>query len=101
MGYGDIGAFGATDHRTPRIDAMAEEGMKLTSFYAHPVCTPSRAALLTGCYPIRNGLQTGFWHPVLMPGDPQGIHPDEITVRCRGPAGKRLRDRHGRQVASW
>lgn len=59
---------------------MADEGMKLTSFYAHPVCTPSRAALMTGCYPIRNGLQTGFWHPVLMPGDPQGIHPDEITV---------------------
>ena len=80
MGYGDIGAFGSTDHRTPQIDAMAEEGMKLTSFYAHPVCTPSRAALLTGCYPIRNGLQTGFWHPVLMPGDPQGIHPGEITV---------------------
>lgn len=80
MGYGDIGAFGSTQNRTPAIDAMAEAGMKLTSFYAHPVCTPSRAALLTGCYPIRNGLQTGLWHPVLMPGDPQGIHPDEITV---------------------
>lgn len=80
MGYGDIGAFGSTDNRTPEIDAMANEGMKLTSFYAHPVCTPSRAALMTGSYPIRNGLQTGFWHPVLMPGDPQGIHPDEVTV---------------------
>ena len=80
MGYGDIGAFGSTDNRTPRIDAMAAAGMKLTSFYAHPVCTPSRAALLTGSYPIRNGLQTGYWHPVLMPGDPQGIHPDEATV---------------------
>ena len=80
MGYGDIGAFGSKENRTPRIDAMASEGMRLTSFYAHPVCTPSRAALLTGCYPIRNGMQTGFWHPVLMPGDPQGIHPDEITV---------------------
>ena len=80
MGYGDIGAFGSTLNRTPEIDAMASEGMKLTSFYAHPVCTPSRAALMTGSYPIRNGLQTGFWHPVLMPADPQGIHPDEITV---------------------
>ena len=80
MGYGDIGAFGSTDNRTPEIDALAAEGMKLTSFYAHPVCTPSRAALMTGCYPIRNGLQTGVWHPVLMPGDPQGIHPDEVTV---------------------
>ncbi len=80
MGYGDVGAFGSTENRTPHIDAMADEGMKLTSFYAHPVCTPSRAALLTGSYPIRNGLQTGYWHPVLMPGDPQGIHPDEVTV---------------------
>lgn len=80
MGYGDIGAFGSTENRTPEIDAMAESGMKLTSFYAHPVCTPSRAALMTGCYPIRNGLQTGYWHPVLMPADPQGIHPDEVTV---------------------
>ena len=80
MGYGDIGAFGSTRNRTPHLDAMAAGGMKLTSYYAHPVCTPSRAALMTGAYPIRNGLQTGFWHPVLMPGDPQGIHPDEITV---------------------
>lgn len=80
LGYGDIGAFGSTVNRTPHIDALAAEGMKLTSFYAHPVCTPSRAALLTGCYPMRNGLQTGFWHPVLMPGDPQGIHTDEVTV---------------------
>lgn len=80
MGYGDIGAFGSTLNRTPEIDAMANEGMKLTSFYAQPVCTPSRAALMTGSYPIRNGLQTGFWHPVLMPADPQGIHPDELTV---------------------
>ncbi len=80
MGYGDIGAFGSTQNRTPHLDAMAEGGMRLTSFYAQPVCTPSRAALMTGAYPIRNGLQTGFWHPVLMPADPQGIHPDEITV---------------------
>lgn len=80
MGYGDVGAFGSTANRTPEIDALADGGMKLTSFYAHPVCTPSRAALLTGCYPLRNGLQTGFWHPVLMPGDPQGIHADEVTV---------------------
>ncbi len=80
MGYGDIGAFGSTLNRTPNLDAMADEGMKLTSFYAHPVCTPSRAALMTGSYPIRNGLQTGYWHGVLMPGDPQGIHADEVTV---------------------
>ena len=80
MGYGDIGPFGSTINRTPHLDRMAAEGMKLTSFYAAPVCTPSRAALMTGSYPIRNGLQTGSWHPVLMPGDTQGIHADEITV---------------------
>ena len=80
MGYGDIGAFGSTVNRTPNLDRLAAEGMRLTSFYAHPVCTPSRAALMTGAYPMRNGLQTGYWHPVLMPGDPQGIHADEITV---------------------
>lgn len=80
MGYGDIGPFGSTVNRTPHLDRMAAEGMKLTSFYAAPVCTPSRASLMTGSYPIRNGLQTGSWHPVLMPGDTQGIHADEITV---------------------
>ena len=80
MGYGDIGPFGSTLNRTPNLDRMAAEGMKLTSFYAAPVCTPSRASLMTGSYPIRNGLQTGSWHGVLMPSDEHGIHPDEITV---------------------
>ena len=55
QGYGDLGVFGATDFKTPRIDRMASEGMKFTDFYAQPVCGPSRAALLTGCYPIRIG----------------------------------------------
>ena len=49
MGYGDIGPFGSTANRTPNLDRMAREGMKLTSFYAAPVCTPSRAQVLTGC----------------------------------------------------
>ena len=80
MGYGDIGPFGSTLNRTPNLDSMAAEGMKLTSFYAAPVCTPSRASLMTGSYPIRNGLQTGSWHGVLMPGDEHGIHPEEITI---------------------
>lgn len=80
MGYGDIGPFGSTVNRTPHLDRMAKEGLRLTSFYAAPVCTPSRAALMTGSYPIRNGLQTGSWHPVLMPGDTNGIHEDEVTI---------------------
>ena len=80
MGYGDIGPFGSTLNRTPNLDRMAKEGMRLTSFYAAPVCTPSRAALMTGCYPKRVGLMYGSWHPVLMPGDEHGINPDEITI---------------------
>ncbi len=55
QGYGDLGVFGATDFKTPRIDQMAREGMKFTDFYAQPVCGPSRTALLTGSYPIRVG----------------------------------------------
>ena len=53
QGYGDLGVFGATDFKTPRIDQLAREGLKLTDFYAQPLCGPSRTALLTGSYPIR------------------------------------------------
>jgi arylsulfatase A-like enzyme len=63
------------------IDRMAKEGARLTSFYmAAPVCTPSRAALMTGCYPKRNDMATGSSFIVLFPGDPKGLHPDEITI---------------------
>jgi len=54
QGYSDVGCFGSPDIRTPNLDNMASEGMKLTSFYAQTVCGPSRAALMTGCYPLRN-----------------------------------------------
>ena len=53
QGYQDLGCFGAPDIRTPRIDQMAREGMRFTNFYAQTVCGPSRAALMTGCYPLR------------------------------------------------
>ena len=53
QGYNDVGCFGSPFIRTPNFDRMAREGMKFTSFYAQPVCGPSRAALMTGCYPIR------------------------------------------------
>src|SRR5262249_13879074 len=53
LGYADIGPFGATKQKTPNLDRMAAEGMKLTSFYAAPVCSVSRAQLLTGCYGAR------------------------------------------------
>jgi len=53
LGYGDIGPFGAVKQKTPNRDRMAREGMKLTSFYAAPVCSVSRAQILTGCYGAR------------------------------------------------
>jgi len=81
MGYGDIEPFGSKLNKTPNLARMADEGMKLTSFYvASPVCTPSRAALMTGCYPQRVGLAKGPGHIVLFPGDAHGLHPDEITI---------------------
>ncbi|MBA4065633.1 MAG: arylsulfatase [Isosphaera sp.] len=76
LGYADIGPFGSKINRTPNLDAMAKEGRKLTCFYAAPVCSPSRAALMTGCYPKRV-LPIGG---VLFPGNAEGLHPDEVTV---------------------
>ena len=74
QGYADVGCFGSPDIRTPRLDAMAEQGMKFTSFYAQPICGPSRAALMTGCYPMRVAERghTKQVHPIL--------HEDEITI---------------------
>jgi len=82
MGYGDIGAFGSKLNRTPNLDRMAREGMRLTDFYAAALCTPSRAALLTGCYPIRVGMegQPSLATGVLTPGDPHGLNPSELTI---------------------
>ena len=74
QGYQDVGCFGSPDIRTPRLDSMAKEGMKFTSFYAQPICGPSRAALMTGCYPMRVAERghTKQVHPIL--------HEKEITV---------------------
>ncbi|MEM7144676.1 MAG: PVC-type heme-binding CxxCH protein [Verrucomicrobiota bacterium] len=81
QGYGDLSCFGGEHVNTPRIDQMAAEGAKLTSFYvAAPVCTPSRAALMTGCYPKRVDMATGSNFGVLLAGDPKGLNPDEITI---------------------
>jgi len=82
LGYGDVGCFGSKLHRTPHIDQLAAEGLKLTSFYsASGVCTPSRAALMTGCYPPRVGLHlTDPDGAVLRPVSPNGLHPDEVTI---------------------
>lgn len=76
MGYADVGAFGSTLNRTPNIDRMAAEGMKLKCHYAAPVCSPSRSALMTGCYPKRVLPIPG----VLFPGAAVGLNPQEQTV---------------------
>ncbi len=76
QGYRDVGCFGATKIKTPNLDRMAAEGMKFTDFYsAAPVCSPSRAALLTGCYPPRVGIPY-----VLFPDHKIGLNPQEITI---------------------
>ena len=75
MGYGDIGPFGSKLNRTPCLDRMAAEGMKLTSFYTAPVCTPSRAQMMTGCYAKRVSLPN-----VLGPVSRIGISSSERTV---------------------
>lgn len=78
LGYGDIGPFGATKQRTPNLDRMAREGMKLTSFYAAPVCSVSRAQLLTGCYGARISVPG-----VYFPGQANGLNPAEFTIAER------------------
>lgn len=76
MGYGDLGSYGAIGYKTPHLDKMAAEGMRFTNFYsAQPICTASRAGLITGCYPNRIGL-TG----ALFPNSKIGLNKDEETI---------------------
>ncbi len=74
LGYADLGCFGSTMIRTPRLDKMAREGLKFTDFYAQSICGPSRAALMTGCYPMRVAEKKNIknHHPVL--------HDKEVTI---------------------
>ncbi|MCK4292079.1 MAG: sulfatase-like hydrolase/transferase [Planctomycetes bacterium] len=82
LGYGDLGCLGSKKNRTPHINRLASEGMCLTSFYSSsPVCTPSRASLLTGCYAQRVDMHisdTGGW--VLRPVSSKGLNPSEMTI---------------------
>lgn len=76
MGYGDIAPYGSKLNKTPELDRMAAEGRKLTCFYAAPVCSPSRASLMTGCYPKR----VLSIPSVLFPASALGLSPKEHTV---------------------
>ncbi|MFT4538186.1 MAG: arylsulfatase A [Planctomycetota bacterium] len=77
QGYGDVGCYGHPTIATPHLDALAAGGIKLSQFYvASPVCSPSRAALLTGCYPKRVGMH----QHVIFPDYDYGLHRDEITI---------------------
>ena len=76
QGYGDIGCYGATGFETPNLDKLASQGMRFTNHYsAQPVCSASRAGLLTGCYPNRIGIAGA-----LFPHDRIGLNPDELTI---------------------
>ncbi|MCC6508099.1 MAG: sulfatase-like hydrolase/transferase [Pirellulaceae bacterium] len=78
LGYGDIAPFGAVKQKTPHLDRMALEGMKLTSFYAAPVCSVSRAQIMTGCYGARVSVPA-----VYPPAAKSGLHPQEHTIADR------------------
>src|SRR5690242_4959874 len=76
MGYGDVDAYGGIDYTTPHIDRLAAEGMRFTNFYsAQPICSASRAAILTGCYPNRIGI-----HGALFPHSKIGLSSEEETI---------------------
>jgi len=80
LGYGDLGCYGHPTIRTPHLDRMAREGMRFTDFYSGaPVCTPSRAALLTGRLAVRSGMASDT-RRVLFPNSAGGLPADEITI---------------------
>ncbi len=81
LGYGDLTCYGSERNDTPNLDRLAEEGMRFTDFYmASPVCTASRAAMLTGCYSQRVGFGD---YQVLFPGQAQGLNPKETTIAAQ------------------
>lgn len=76
LGWGDLGCYGNPNLRTPNLDRLAAQGVRCTDFYcAQPVCSASRAAILTGCYPNRIGI-----HGALGPNAKVGLHADELTL---------------------
>jgi len=81
LGYGDLGSYGSKVNETPVLDRLAGRGVRFTDFYmASSVCSPSRGAMLTGCYPPRIGFGSFDGNGVLFPGQAVGLNPDEITI---------------------
>jgi arylsulfatase A-like enzyme len=81
LGYGDLGCYGHPTIRTPNLDAMAKEGLRFTDFYAgQSLCTPSRAALMTGRLAVRTGMGGGDGRHVLYPNAKGGLPTNEITI---------------------
>lgn len=81
LGYGDLGCYGSQVNATPHLDRIAAEGCRFTDFYmASPVCSPSRGAMLTGCYPRRIGFGSFEGRAVLFPGQGVGLAPAEKTI---------------------
>ena len=77
LGYTDLSCYGSTDIKTPHIDRLAKEGIRFTNFYsAGSVSTPTRASIMTGCYPKRVDMHVG----VLPPNTESGLNPSEITI---------------------
>ena len=91
LGWGDLGCYGSMLNKTPALDRLAAEGIRFDSFYvASPVCSPSRGALLTGCYPPRIGFGSFDGLPVLFPGQAIGLPATEISLaRVLSDAGYR------------
>ena len=97
VGYGDLGPYGGGELRgcpTPRIDQLAREGLRLTQYLVEPACTPSRAALMTGQYSIRNGLSL-----IILPGSPNSCR--NVRSPWASCSRARLCDGDLRQVAPW
>jgi len=95
LGWKDVGFNGCTDIKTPNIDALAARGAKFTQFYVQPMCTPTRAALMTGRYPFRYGLQTA----VIPSVSAYGLDTDRMA-HAAVPQGGGLQNGHHWQVAS-
>ena len=95
LGHTDVGFTGSKDIRTPNIDKLAKEGAVLDSFYVQPVCSPTRAALLTGRYATHTGV-----YSVVRPGAPWGVAARRAVAAASAARGG-LHDGDLRQVASW